>query len=733
MMKTRRKTAWASLWAALIALSGVLAPAPAHTAYAAQPEFLAQSPAADGSAAPSAVASPSATADPSDEIVYIGGGDDKIRVIDPTHVANEVQWVSPLTEFREVALGDVNNDGDMEIIGIRGDNPNGQVIVYDPVVASGAGSSAPKINNIPWAVLATIPVNFTPTLILAGDFDPNVPGDEFVTGGIRPNNPDEIFELDVYKNETATSAGKAWKVHVGPKYFEGIFSRGAVGNVIHESGEQYDEFAMINEDGGVLEAYSLANGFDNILTVGDQEKPFRDVTFARWSLGSPGDEIMATRSADLLVNLFYWEFQDDNLNEREMETVEPAFRRLTATDVNANGDDELYMLRDVPAGEDKARLASRNSGTDGIHEFDEALSDDNAYRALLSGDINGDGKGDVIIGSADNIRVYTNAARNSDDYDDYGVHTNKRSIVAGNLDAIGFVTGPEFVVDKSNVSASASVDTTADAVFYLSNSTTVDAIPYVITAEGDPSWLLVNGQNMADSPYQATGNTRPNNEGTPITLRFDATGLMPGTYRSRLHIDSSADVVNAPVDVVLTFVVKAAELFLAPGLITAGGDCSSTTGITATTAVAVTGLQGLEYSASVLDGLVAASAIRELNGPIVSASLSDDGLLELSGAHGESVSLAVGSAVRGAEAANSIAWPSGVDWVTASSADGVVPDTLTVTTTVASSMTDFSLAYVLLFGDVRAGQPPDNVRLVTVTRCSQMSMVPTVMNNAGPK
>lgn len=715
MTKYRRTKAWAALWAAMMALSASLSPALAQGLHA--------------SSFNAALAAPAvAVADPSDEIVYIGGGDDLIRVLDPTTTNVEVKWVSPIGGFREVAVGDVNNDGDMEIIGIRGDNPNGEVIVYDPVIATGSFSSSQKINGIPWAELARIPLGVTPTLILAGDFDPNVPGDEFVVGGMLPGNLKEGYELNIYKNASTTSAGKEWAVHVGPKKFEGVWSRGTVGNVIVEPSAQFDEFAMINEDGGVLMAYSMANGFDNILTVGDEAKKFRDVAMGQWSQGTAGKEIVAVREATGLVNAFYWEFSADvGLEEKDLDTFDPAFRRVTMTDVNASGDDEIYLLRDVPAGIDKPRLVSRNSGVDGATEFEETLEDDNRWRALTSGDINGDGKGDVIIGSENKIAVYTNAARDSDNRDEYNVSTNKRSIVAGNLDAIGFMAGPEFEVDQSSVTATAGTEGTADVILHLKNKTTADAIPFIISAEGSPAWLTVNGQAMNVSPYQATGNTFPDSNATPIQLRFDAQGLTAGVYRSRLVIDSSAEVTNKPLEVVLTFNVLAAELKMSPGSIYVGTACTGTTEITQTTQISVTGLQGLQYTASVLEGFVVEDALDRLGGSIAGASLDESGALRLEGAGGAAVTLDVGAVEVNAAAVSSIAWPSGAPWVSASSIDGVVLDTLTVTTTVSASNNDFQLAYVLLFGDPRAGSPPQNIRLLPVIACSTSALLPAVL------
>src|SRR3712207_466402 len=76
--------------------------------------------------------------DPDEEIVYIDA-DGVIRVLD-TRVTGgnpEIKWFSPDSSWRDFALGDVNNDGDQEIVAIGGGRDDGKLAVFDPVVASG--------------------------------------------------------------------------------------------------------------------------------------------------------------------------------------------------------------------------------------------------------------------------------------------------------------------------------------------------------------------------------------------------------------------------------------------------------------------------------------------------------------------------------------------------------------------------------------------------------------------
>lgn len=125
-----------ALWAAFVAIAAMVIPQAAQPANAQQP------------VTPAASGQPEST----DEIVYIDGEAGFIRVIDPVWggASPEVRWISPESNFKDIALGDFNNDGDMEIAAVRGSAGNGQkLIIYDPV-ASGKTVPGQEINGIPW-------------------------------------------------------------------------------------------------------------------------------------------------------------------------------------------------------------------------------------------------------------------------------------------------------------------------------------------------------------------------------------------------------------------------------------------------------------------------------------------------------------------------------------------------------------------------------------------------------
>lgn len=113
---------WAS-WLLLAALLFSAVPAAALTPAVAQAEGrLADSP-------------DQTTANPNEEIVYLdNNGFVKVLDIEPTGTAKQIQFVSPQGGFRNLALGDFNNNGDLEIVAVKGTNASDSVaVIYDPL------------------------------------------------------------------------------------------------------------------------------------------------------------------------------------------------------------------------------------------------------------------------------------------------------------------------------------------------------------------------------------------------------------------------------------------------------------------------------------------------------------------------------------------------------------------------------------------------------------------------
>ncbi len=156
-----------------------------------------------------------------EEIVYVGR-DERIYVLD-THQVDDnplVKWVSPDGDWRSVDVGDFNNDGDMEIVAVGGGKNDGKLAVWDPVDKTGS-PGLPTVNGIPWQLLHQRLIPGRPDIVKAGNFDPNIPGDEILYGfkmldEIKPDDDDE-FRTTIIKSGTPNPDGTNWVDHIKAK------------------------------------------------------------------------------------------------------------------------------------------------------------------------------------------------------------------------------------------------------------------------------------------------------------------------------------------------------------------------------------------------------------------------------------------------------------------------------------------------------------------------------------
>lgn len=671
-----------------------------------------------------ALARPAAQEDnPEVEIVYIDGNGEFIRVIDPhqTGTAPEVRWVSPVGGWYELGLGDVNADGDKEIIAVGGtDADNSKLVIYDPV--SRQGTPDGEFNGIPWRKLYETNLPFRPRAVAAGNFDANVEGDEILVSMEVPEGDgpeeDDRGRIDIFKAGNTPPDGTNWVVHIGGRYINDTFTRTSVGDVIPGA---TDEIVLVAEDSSNLEVYRVDTGWRRFF---DPDGDYKDGVIGQILPGG-SMEVAGVREQDppgLALLVWVWDSTQNtfSVSTDPNDAFDPQPRRMALADVNGNGDKEIFMLRNFDG--DGARLLGRNRGGgdgDGFITWEEPLDDDNGFRTLTGGDLDGDGRDELIIIRENAIRIYTETATSSDTYTTRNVSTNRRTVLTGDLDAVGFIRGAQFATNVGSIEVNARAGEQKDFDLLLSNSSTQEGLPYTITVEGNPDWLLVN---------PLIGMTPSDNSAVTIDMTFNATNLLPGIYRSRLIIDSSAEVINAPLELVVTFTVGPAELRANPSVILATHACSASDPFSRV--IQIEGTANVVYTAAIVAKPQVDAALAALGGAVAAAEVNDAGNLVLRAASGAEAEVELKRPfVKGMTPAFAAAdWPSAMPWVSASSEDGVVPDALTLTFTPANTTADFEEAWLILVGDERAGIAPANVRLIPIFyMCdpNQLYLVPT--------
>ncbi|HMN27365.1 MAG TPA: VCBS repeat-containing protein, partial [Caldilineaceae bacterium] len=448
--------------------------------------------------APAAMAAPSAvantpSADPDEEIVYTDNNG-VIRVLDTRVTGSnpEVKWTSPDGNWRAIALGDVNNDGDQEIIAVGGGSNDGRLTIFDPV-ASNPPNPEQKINGIPWEILYQTSVPGSPQLVATGNFDPNVPGDEIMylyeLRDADKVHEDDFLRLVVLKADSPTPTGRGWQQHFTRDFSE-VWERIAVGNL---DGQGTDEFGLVAKDSNNMKVFKVDNGASRILEYGSSSRPPQAIAMGAWE-GGAVDFLAWGREADPPLGSLYvqrWN-SDGSFGDVLAETLLPNPDALFFAQINSNTDAELVVLRDVPSDSNSPRMIVRGRKQSDIpRELEQRLDSDNGYRIGNAGDIDGDGMDEIVLARDNRILVFyePNVSAKTNNYD---LSTNRRNLVVGDLDKNGFISGPQFAVSRSTVETVLEAGGLGKSEYItLTNETTAEAIPFVVTTVGNPSWLTV--------------------------------------------------------------------------------------------------------------------------------------------------------------------------------------------------------------------------------------------------
>ncbi|MCB0044930.1 MAG: hypothetical protein KDD92_05850 [Caldilineaceae bacterium] len=505
--------------------------------------------------------------DDAEEIVVIDAGG-FIRVYDPAFNAgesygSEIRWFSPVGGFTDVALGNVNQDDGLEIIGVRGGMDDGQLIIYDPVVETITGAAVDGyINGIPWATLYVRDVPGRPTLVGAGDLTRDRPQDEIIFGSrindAIANDDNADYQLTILQSAGDPITGRSWITLVDQKEYQDEWTWMDVGNLDNEG---TDEIALVDDEEGKLFVYrSLLN--EALLERENGSLPWRAALFGNF-MNRNEPNLLAIRNAGPGISNF-WVFRYDGSRwqDRYNEQFFPPTEFLFLADVEFSGGDEAFMLRSLPADiTNRPRLFSRDEQGGSIIE-DFLNNTDNQYQAGAGGNVDGDFADEVVIIRDNRIRIYTDPANNNT-FQEVEFSTNSRTIRIGNLDGGSFDSQPILTVngqDRTDISLAlgqgivqtdpgegskvlidAYVPGTSSSVAGVSFSYSVEAVP------GLPlDWVTV-GTDPAGAAAE-----------TPATLSvlFNTRGLAPGTYATVIRLRSEeADLTNQPVSIFVTLEV----------------------------------------------------------------------------------------------------------------------------------------------------------------------------------
>ncbi len=638
------------------------------------------------------------SADPDEEIVYLDNAG-FIRVLDTLQTGSNprVDWSSPTGGWDDFALGDVNNDGDKEIISIREDSGVGTLTVWDPVVTTGAFEGKTP-NGIPWAKLYEIAIPGNPKVIGTGKLDLNLPGDHIAYGyQISATS----YRLVVLKPATATPNGRDWATHY-TRDFNEIWDGISIGNVDNTGA---DEIALVERAQGRLSLFRADNQSAALFTRTGSTRPWRIGLIAQYD-GDKGKEVVAIRNGDVLPSLYVLEYDNGDFEEPVAEVFNPAPRSAFAADINSDGKEEIVMLRTNPEEEGVRMIVRSDSQKNVPTELEQVLDEDNGYESGAGGDVDGDGKDEIVIMRDNNIRVYTQPDRDAS-FSNYGASTNKNSIHIGDLDRNGFVIGPQFGATVSTIEEEIGLGATGiSKQIELRNLTTLTPIPFTIAIENNPSWLEITPR---------TGSTP-----AILTYRANAVGLAAGEYTTRLIITSSdATVVNQPFYIQVKLKAVPALIEPRPANL-AISYLASQQPVTLTQNISILGTDAVKFTVAIASAPAVQSATASLQGAIHTGYVNEAGEVVVQDEQGNETVLEV-------SASSAAATP----WLSVTPTEGTIPAVLSVTVTSSLQANDSEQAYIVIVGDARTGQPPQNIRLITVSalRANAQLFLPTAPRN----
>lgn len=647
-----------------------------------------------GSLLPPTAALAETSADPDSEIVYLDNTG-VIRILDLLQSGNAplVDWVSPTGGWENIALGDVNNDGDKEIIAVKDTSGVTTLTVWDPVVANGAFDGKTP-NGIPWAKLYERTDQGNQKMVGTGKLDPNLPGDH-IAYVLQINN--SLQRLVVLKPTTATPTGREWTTHF-TRDFNEQWETISIGNVDNTGA---DEIALVDREQGRLSVYRADGTSGSILNRTGTDRPYRVGLIAQFD-GNRGKDVIAIRNGELLPSYFVIKYDSGSFSEIKSEAFNPSPRSAFAADINDDGKEEIVMLRESSATGNVVRMIVRGDDQSKVPvELEQFLDRDNGYGTGAGGDVDGDGKDEIVIMRDNNIRVYTQPDRNAS-FNNYAYQTNKDSILIGDLDRNGFRIGNLLSSSISTVEETLQIGISGVTKQFELRNATDNNIPisYRIEVEGNPSWLSVS----------------PTFGNTPgfVTYQANAINLAAGDYATRIKITSdNQTVINQPFYINVKLKVTPALLEPRPDGV-AFSYLTSQQPVTLTRLIGVFGTEGVRYTAAVASVPAVQSAAASLTGEITNGYIAEDGRVIVQDAAGnEAVLDAQGGAA--------------VSWLAVSPAEGIVPGNLTLTALSSNQTNTFDQAYIVIIGDARTGRPPQNVRLVPVSmlRATSQVFIPT--------
>lgn len=476
------------------------------------------------------------TVNTGDELVIITG-DGRLRAVDPFTPPGyvPVAWESPVNGFSDVATGDFDGDGSDEVVGLRG----GEAIIYDPVRRPGEPDSARVFTATPGQIWRNV---------VTGDL--NGDGSDDLILVESSSTPGLAIQMYAFRFNASTGWNQIYSAGFGA-----VWQSLTTGDVMGNGRDQ----VIATRNPGSSHQILIFDPADNWRTIHDLNYSFPWVGLAVGNTQNEGankDEIVTTRSgvqgtlASMLI--FRWIAGSATLQDVAGASYFPEFRWIALADVSGSGVKDVFLLRPgLVSGQAVIALTNFRVGSPPPVAFNE-LSGQDKWNGIQAGDLDADGKDEIIVMSLNEYLVYNQPDVNTAAVSFPGSYSNTGRFAVGNLDGPGVVSGPALAVSPLTVTLNLQAGQNASQVINITN-TGVGTLNWTATVVEGAGWLSMS----------STSGTAP----SAPQLLVSTGGVAPGSYVGRVRIAAGGGAANSPQDITVNLTVTAPQFAVQPARI----------------------------------------------------------------------------------------------------------------------------------------------------------------------